>query len=53
MEVYDNPKYYEIAFSFRDIPSEADFLDKVIARYSKIPVNTFLELASGNSPHLQ
>jgi len=53
MEVYDNPKYYEIAFSFRDIVAEVDFLEEVISRYSKIPVKTFLELASGNSPHLQ
>lgn len=53
MEVYDNPKYYEIAFSFRDIVAEVDFLEEVISRYSKIPVKTFLELGSGNSPHLE
>ena len=52
MEVYDNPKYYEIAFSFRDINAEVDFIEKLIVKYSKIPVKTFLELASGNSPHI-
>lgn len=23
-DLYDNPKYYEIAFSFRDIPAEVE-----------------------------
>lgn len=53
MDVYDNPQYYDLAFSFRDIPAEVDFLEKVIARYSQVPVKTFLEVASGNSPHLK
>jgi len=53
MKVYDNPEYYEIAFSFRDIPKEVDFIEQVIKKYSLIPVKSFLELASGNSPHMQ
>ncbi len=52
MQVYDNPKYYEIAFSFRDIPKEVDFIEQLIAKESKIPVKTFLEMAAGNSPHM-
>jgi len=53
MQVYDNPKYYEIAFSFRDISKEVDFIENLIAKESKIPVKTFLEIASGNSPHMK
>jgi hypothetical protein len=53
MQVYDNPKYYELAFSFRDIPKEVDFIEQIIAKESKIPVKTFLEIASGNSPHMK
>ena len=53
MQVYDNPKYYEIAFSFRNIPKEVDFIEQLIAKESKIPVKTFLEIASGNSPHMK
>ena len=53
MQVYDNPKYYEIAFSFRDIPKEVDFIEQIIAKESKIPVKSFLEIASGNSPHMK
>jgi SAM-dependent methyltransferase len=52
-KVYDNPEYYEIAFSYRDIPLEVDFLEKLIKKHSKIPVKTFFELASGNSPHME
>lgn len=53
MSVYDNPKYYELAFAFRDIPAEADFIEGVISKYSQVEVKTFLELASGNSPHMK
>jgi cyclopropane fatty-acyl-phospholipid synthase-like methyltransferase len=51
-EVYENPKYYEIAFSYRHIPEEVDVLTQVIQRYSLIPVSTILELGCGHTPHL-
>lgn len=50
-DLYANPKYYEIAFSFRDIVKEADVFQKSISMYSKIPVKTVLEIGCGNSPH--
>jgi len=53
MQVYNNPKYYEIAFSFRDISKEVNFIEQVIEKESRIPVKTFLEIASGNSPHMK
>ena len=52
MDVYKHPKYYDIAFSYRDIPEEVDFIEDVVRRYSKVPVRRVLELASGNSPHM-
>ena len=51
-EVYGNPKYYEIAFSFRDIAAEVDVFEKAIEQYSRIPVSTVLELGCGPAPHL-
>jgi SAM-dependent methyltransferase len=51
-EVYGNPRYYEIAFSFRDIATEVDLFEQVIERYSQIPVATVLELGCGPAPHL-
>ena len=52
-KVYDNPKYYEIAFSFRNIPAEVDVFEECFKRFSKIPVKSVLELGCGNSPHME
>ena len=51
--LYDNPKYYEIAFSFRDIPAEVDVFEECFKRFSLIPVKSVLELGCGNSPHME
>jgi SAM-dependent methyltransferase len=51
-EIYGNPKYCEIAFSFRDIAAEVDVFEHVIKQYSHIPVSTVLELGCGHAPHL-
>jgi len=51
--LYDNPKYYEIAFSFRDIPAEVDVFEECLKRFSLIPVKSVLELGCGNSPHME
>lgn len=51
-EVYSNPGYYEIAFSFRDIAAEVDVFEQCIEKYSQIPAATVLELGCGPAPHL-
>jgi len=51
--VYHHPKYYELAFSFRDITGEVDVFETLIAQYSQIPVSRVLELACGPAPHLK
>ncbi len=51
--LYKNPEYYEIAFSFRDIPSEVEVFEECFRRFSMIPVRSVLELGSGNSPHMK
>jgi SAM-dependent methyltransferase len=51
--LYDNPKYYEIAFSFRDIPAEVNVFEECFRRFSQIPVKSVLELGCGNSPHME
>jgi len=52
-KLYDNPKYYEIAFSFRDIVSEVDIFEECFERFSLIPVRSTLELSCGPSPHME
>ena len=51
--LYDNPKYYEIAFSYRDISAEVDVFEECFKRFSQIPVKSVLELGCGNSPHME
>lgn len=51
-ELYDEPYYYEIAFSFRNVPAEVDVMEACIHRYSRIPVRRVLELACGPAPHM-
>ena len=51
--LYDNPRYYEIAFSFRDISAEVDLFEACFNRFSGIPVRSLLELGCGSSPHME
>lgn len=52
-ELYDHPEYYEIAFSFRDIPVEVSVFEECFRRFSRNPVKSVLELGCGNSPHME
>ncbi|MFH1686454.1 MAG: class I SAM-dependent methyltransferase [bacterium] len=49
--LYEFPKYYEVLFSFRDIPAEVLFLRQCLETYSKVPVSSILEIACGAAPH--
>lgn len=49
--IYNHPRVYELAFSFRDIESETAFIDRVIRTFSRRPVRSVLEIASGPAPH--
>ena len=53
VNLYQHPKYYEVAFSFRNIPQEVDFFESAIEKFSRIKVKSFFELASGTSPYLE
>ena len=51
--LYQHPRYYEIAFAFRDITKEVDVLDNCARTYADIPIRRFLEVGCGNSPHME
>ncbi len=51
-EVYDNPRHYEIAFSYRNIPREVTVLEDCARRYSNLRPHSFLELGCGCGPHM-
>ena len=53
MEVYKQPLYYEIAFGFVDPKEQVDNFEKIIRKFSKIRVNSFLDIACGPSLQLR
>ena len=50
-KLYDYPDYYTLAFSFRDILTEANTLSVAINRFSPVPVSRILEIGCGPAPH--
>ncbi|PIE36094.1 hypothetical protein CSA56_01385 [candidate division KSB3 bacterium] len=50
--MYHYPQYYDIAFSFRNIPAETNTIETLIQAHSQIPVRHMLELACGNAPYI-
>jgi SAM-dependent methyltransferase len=53
MPVYDEPLYYEIAFSFVDIPKQVDLFEEFVEKYSRIPVRRVLDIGCGPSLQLR
>jgi len=52
LDLYDNPFYYDVAFSFRDIKREVDFFQLCIKKFSRIKVKKVLEIGCGPSPYM-
>jgi SAM-dependent methyltransferase len=48
---YDDARAYDVAFSYRDIGAELDFLLAAAAAHGDGPVTSFLELAAGPGYH--
>jgi SAM-dependent methyltransferase len=53
MKIYNQPKYYEIAFSFVKPKKQVDNFEKLIKKFSKIKVKKFLDIACGPSLQLR
>jgi SAM-dependent methyltransferase len=53
MKVYENPLYYEIAFSFFNVKEQVDCFQEIIRRFSRIRVKLFLDIACGPSLQLR
>lgn len=49
--IYDNPEAYELAYSFRDIPGEVDFLFAACLRKLGRPPRSAVELGAGPGVH--
>jgi len=46
-DVYNLARYYEIAFDFRDIPKQADFLEQIFEKFSGGKMKSVIELGCG------
>jgi SAM-dependent methyltransferase len=53
LDVYAQPIYYEIAFSFFNPKRQVDCFEEVIKRFSRIRVKRFLDVACGPSLQLR
>ena len=53
MKIYENPLYYEIAFSFFDPKQQVDTFERIIKKFSKIKARRVLDIACGPSLQLR
>jgi len=53
MELYKQPLYYEIAFSFFDPKTQADAFERIIEKFSKVKVHKALDIGCGPSLQLR
>jgi SAM-dependent methyltransferase len=49
--IYDSPELYQLTCAYRDVPSEADALQRWFRSHHDGPVRTLLELAAGPGEH--
>lgn len=52
-EIYQQAKYYEIAFDFVDVKKQISLFEKFIKEYSKIKVDTVLDICCGTALQLR
>lgn len=52
-KIYDQAKYYEIAFSFVDPQKQGDLFEQFIKKYGKTKVETILDLGCGTALQLR
>lgn len=53
LDVYSQPLYYEVAFSFFDPKRQVDRFEEIIAKFSRVKVKRFLDIACGPSLQLR
>ncbi len=53
MSAYNQPLYYEIAFSFFDVEEQMDLFERYMEEYSDLDVNKVLDIACGSSLQLR
>lgn len=52
MSLYQYPRYYDIAFRYRDVELECDFIEKKMGVFGSFENPRFLDVACGTGAHL-
>ena len=52
MSLYNYPKYYDVAFGYRDVELECDFIEKKIGLFATTGNQRMLDVACGTGSHL-
>lgn len=53
LEVYQHPRYYEVAYGFVDPPKQVDLFEAFIRKHSKIDARRVLDVCCGPAPQLR
>lgn len=53
MSIYRHPEAYELAFAYRDVDSQVDFIESRLETYSRCEERTVLDVACGPAAHLR
>ena len=49
--IYETPRYYALAYSYRDIPLEVGVMQTLLERHGEGAPTQVLEIACGHGPH--
>jgi len=52
LNIYHFPLYYDIAFQYRDIPLECDFIELMLEKQAKTENRLILDIACGSGMHI-
>jgi SAM-dependent methyltransferase len=53
MSIYRHPEAYELAFAYRDVDSQVDFVESRLEAYCRCEERTVLDVACGPAAHLR
>ncbi|RLE16270.1 MAG: hypothetical protein DRJ14_08805 [Acidobacteria bacterium] len=53
MSLYNYPEYYDVAFSYRDVDLECDFIEKKASLFGLCENSAMLDIACGTGSHLE
>lgn len=53
MSLYNYPEYYDVAFNYRDVDLECDFIEKKVGLFGLCDNSAMLDIACGTGTHLE